>query len=554
MSLRPSHVTIVPEDTVQVTRAAFPRGCLLMTLRDELGSVFDDQRFSTLFPVLGQPAEAPWRLALVTLLQFAEGLSDRQAADAVRGRIDWKYLLALPLTDAGFDSSVLCEFRARLVAGQAEAVLFDTVLDIAKARHLVRADGRQRTDSTRVVAAVRGLNRLAGVTEAMRHALEAAAIAAPDWLRTRAEATWVARYEKATLASRMPKSERARLTLARDIGTDGDRLLAAIHDADAPPRLRAHPAIETLRRMWIQQFFQLDGDIHWRTAIEGIPPAAQFIGTPHDPDAHYARKNAAGWVGYKVHLTETCDADTPRIITHVQTSTAPVNDEHATRPTHLALERKGLLPAQHFVDTGYISAGILVSTQQRFGVDLIGPVRRDMRWQALARKGFTTEAFSIDWDKRAVTCPSGAVSSSWTAAIDNGTTPVFKIKFSRKDCGTCTHRIDCAGAKRIPTLHHTSHAGSAQRLDRWTKTPANCGVREAVRVPSRHRGERCPKRSVSSECAMLATVGQAKVRLQHLETATAMNLMRLAHWMTGDPIAKTRTSHFARLMAQPAPS
>jgi len=146
MCLRPGSPPPAPDDTAHVARLAFPRGNPLLTLRDRLGPVFDDHRFAPLFPSKGQPAEAPWRLALVTLLQFAEGLSDRQAAEAVRSRIDWKYLLGLPLADAGFDSTVLSEFRTRLVTGTAEAVLLDAVLDVAAAHHLLKAGaGNART-------------------------------------------------------------------------------------------------------------------------------------------------------------------------------------------------------------------------------------------------------------------------------------------------------------------------------------------------------------------------------------------------------------------------
>ena len=123
MSLRPQVCPTVPEETVRIARASFPKGSRYMRLRDELGAVFDDSRFAGLFPTRGRPAEAPWRLALVTLFQFAEGLPDRQAAEAVRGRIDWKYALALPLADPGFDSTVLSEFRSRLIEGDAEQVL-----------------------------------------------------------------------------------------------------------------------------------------------------------------------------------------------------------------------------------------------------------------------------------------------------------------------------------------------------------------------------------------------------------------------------------------------
>ena len=133
MSLRSQpDVPPVPDDTARVARAAFRRGNPYLLLRDRLGAVFDDAGFADLYPKRGQPAYAPWRLALVTLMQFREGLSDRQAAEAVRGRIDWKYLLGLGLDDPGFDFSVLCEFRSRLLEHGAGGRLLDRLLDAAR--------------------------------------------------------------------------------------------------------------------------------------------------------------------------------------------------------------------------------------------------------------------------------------------------------------------------------------------------------------------------------------------------------------------------------------
>ncbi len=123
MSLLPQIVYEVPAETARIAHAAFPKKNPYLRLADTLGIIYQDGDFAQLFPFTGQPAPAPVRLALTTILQFAEGLSDRQAADAVRGRIDWKYLLCLELTDPGFDASVLCEFRARLITGEAEELL-----------------------------------------------------------------------------------------------------------------------------------------------------------------------------------------------------------------------------------------------------------------------------------------------------------------------------------------------------------------------------------------------------------------------------------------------
>ena len=116
-------------------------------------------------------------------MQFRENLADRQAAEAVRARIDWKYLLGLELTDPGFDFSVLSEFRDRLLAGNAEELLFDKLLERCRTMGLVKARGQQRTDSTHVLAAIRVINRLELVAETLRAALNELATVAPDWLQ-----------------------------------------------------------------------------------------------------------------------------------------------------------------------------------------------------------------------------------------------------------------------------------------------------------------------------------------------------------------------------------
>jgi transposase len=221
----------VPDDTARVARAAFRRGNPYVLLRDKLGAVFADADFAGLYPKLGQPAYAPWRLALVTLMQFREGLSDRQAADAVRGRIDWKYVLALDLADAGFDFSVLCEFRGRLLQHAATERLLGRLLDAAREGGLLKARSRQRTDSTHVLAAVRTLNRLELVGETLRAALNAIAMAAPDWLRAIAPAGWHERYDRRVEDMRLPEAGSKRDAYAAQVGADGFTLLDALDGA-----------------------------------------------------------------------------------------------------------------------------------------------------------------------------------------------------------------------------------------------------------------------------------------------------------------------------------
>ena len=327
MSLRAPLVYLIPEETARVARAAFPKGNPYIRMRDTRGPLYTNPDFSALFPKDGQPAEAPAQLALITIMQFAEGLSDTQAADAVRGRIDWKYALALELTDSGFDASVLSEFRTRLIAGHAEAQLFETMLTLFREQGLLKARGRQRTDSTHVLAAIQTLNRLECIGETLRHALNRLATVAPEWLQTWVPSVWFERYSRRFEEYRLPPGKGERYTLAEEIGADGRRLLVAIYDPAAPNWLRELPAAQILRQVWVQQFYaaNADGRVRWRTA-EDLPPAPLLISSPYDPDARYGKKRATQWTGYKVHLSETCDDETPNLLTDITTTPATTTD------------------------------------------------------------------------------------------------------------------------------------------------------------------------------------------------------------------------------------
>ena len=276
MSLQPQTTDPVPDETQRVARAAFPKGNRYMRMRDELGEVYTDGLFAELFPRRGQPAKSPGRLAWVTVLQFAEGLSDRQAAEAVRGRIDWKYVLGLELTDPGFDYSVLSEFRERLVTGQTESALLDELLTRLQQRGLLKARGQQRTDSTHILAAVRQLNRVEIVGETLRRALNELAALVPDWLKVLAPPDWFTRYGRRFEQMRLPKERAERERLLETIGRDGLALLEAVRTAPQAKQLQQLAGVEFLRRMWIQQYWlEVDADgrsqLHLR-ADDNQPP------------------------------------------------------------------------------------------------------------------------------------------------------------------------------------------------------------------------------------------------------------------------------------------
>lgn len=238
MSLKPQAIPDIPPEMVRVVCAVFPKGNIYIHLRDTLGTIYHDELFADLYPDRGQPTYAPWRLALVTIFQFMENLTDRQAADAVRSRLDWKYALSLELTDPGFDHTVLSEFRTRLVALTAEERFLEAVLDLCKERGWLKARGRQRTDSTHVLAKIRALNRTECVVETLRHALNILAVVAPDWLRSQVQSDWLKRYGHRASEYRFPSGTDKRQQFVHQVGTDGWDLLAAI-EADTTSRLPA---------------------------------------------------------------------------------------------------------------------------------------------------------------------------------------------------------------------------------------------------------------------------------------------------------------------------
>jgi transposase len=549
MSLRPEDLPTVPDETRRVARAAFPKGTLCMRVADALGPVYRDRQFAGLFPRRGQPAAAPGRLALAVVLQFMEDLSDREAADAVRGRIDWKYALGLALTDPGFDHTVLSEFRTRLVTGGAELLLLDTLLLRLRELGLVKAQGRQRTDSTHVLAAARTLNRLERVGETLRATLNELATVAPDWLRALAPPAWYDRYGRLVENYRLPKTEAARQALAATIGADGRQLLDSVDAATKRPELAQLPAVRVLRQVWAAQYVTEDGRMRLGSAAE-LPPSARQVCSPYDPDARYSSKRDVIWVGYKVQVTETCDPprDGPHVITNVETTPATVPDDNMVAVIHGSLEKRGLLPNEHLVDKGYTDSHVLVDSRRCHGVTIVGPVADDPSWQARLEDGLTKAAFAVDWDREVVTCPAGKESISWLPSTYTKNGMIFEARFARRDCSPCPLRPRCTRGKREPRIiglqarEHFEALRDARKHQRTEMFRASYAARAGIEGTHAQAISRCGLR----RCRY---IGLAKTRLQHILTAVAVNLVRVAEWCAGTPVAKTRRSRFAALQA-----
>jgi transposase len=550
---------------------------LPVVIRDRLGEWLRDEEFAAAFGTRGRPGLSPSRLALVTVLQRAEDLTDRQAADAVRARIDWKYLLGLALEDPGFDHTVLAEFRGRVAEAGLEQVGLDALLRRLAAEGLVKAGGKQRTDSTHVIAAVAALNRLELAGEAVRAAVEALAAAHPDWLAQRiCVADWARRYGTPMTSWRPPASQARRDELAIAYARDGYALLEAVYDRPAPAWLRELPAIDVLRRVLLQNYTRVitgGKEVVRRREKEpegdGLPPGHARIASPYDTDVRCGAKREQYWLGYKLHITETCDdappcscrppdqpaaggpgrhaADCahlvfPNLVTNVATTDAAVTDNQMTAVIHDDLAARNLAPGRHYTDSGYLSAALVVSELARHGIALTGPLLADNSPQARAGRGYARADFAIDYDNKTVTCPQGKTAATWTPCTQRGQEAAVAT-FAASDCGPCPARALCTKSRRrqlslLPRALAQAQA-AARAAEKTTPFQADyarrAGVEGAMHQAASHGARRARYR------------GLPKTRLDHAYMACALNLLRLQAYWTGVPLDRRRTSHLARL-------
>src|SRR5215218_11159151 len=540
MSMHPQPIGPVPEDTARVAKGAFPKGNLYVQMREVLGSIYDDEDFSELFEVRGRPAIAPWRLALVTVMQFSEGLSDRQAAEAVRARIDWKYALGLKLTDPSFNFSVLSEFRWRLLEGGKERLLLEKLLEGCKERGYLKVRGRQRTDSTHVLGALRVLSKWERTAETMRSALNALASADPEWLTEHADPEWFERYGRRIEDQRLPKGKEGREEYLKTVGADGIRLLAHIDDPHAPQALKELAEVEILRQIWEHHYELIDTEVRVLDPKE-MPEAARCIESPYEVEARYSTKRSMGWVGYMVHLTESCDEGLPYLITDVHTTAATATDVKELSAIQDGLARNGLLPAEQLADSSYGSGSNLVSSHARHKIDLIGPAFKDNTWQAKADEGFDVANFRIDWEKKAVTCPEGHQSIRWSETKTARGRQMIHVEFAPDDCTACPSRPLCTRAKNLPralTLQPRDEHEAIQFARRRQRTE------EFIEIYSQRAGiEGTFSQGVRAFGLRQARYrGLKKTHLQEVATATSINVARITDWLNGVPTAATRRS------------
>ena len=299
-----------------------------------------------------------------------------------------------------------------------------------------------------------------------------------------------------------------------------------------------------------------------KAQVDGLPPGRARISSPYDPDARWAAKRDTVWNGYKVHVSETCHppagaspvadgtgphgqpAGRPNRLTHVATTDTTVPDTAMTEPIHTGLAARGLTPEEHLLDSGYPSARLVVASQRDFGITLLTPLLADTSSQARAGAGYDRSAFTIDFDRQQATCPQGHTSSSWNPTAQRGTDTIV-VSFAPATCTPCPTRDQCTTStkRRRQLTVHTREAHQAQADARATQDTTDWQARYALRAGVEGTIHQATARGIRH--ARYRSL--AKVHLQHVYTAIAINLIRLdAHW-TGQPLDRTRTSHLARL-------
>ena len=379
------------------------------------------------------------------------------------------------------------------------------------------------------------------------HALNSLAVVAPDWLRDQVAPEWFDRYGPRMDTYHLPKTAAARDTVAAPIGTDGRRLLQAVEAASELPWLREIPAVQVLRQVWAEPYTNLPGPLRWR-AVQELASSAELMASPYDPEARYSTKRGVTGVGSKVHLTETCDADSPHLITHVRATPATTPDSAIGPTIQHGLARRDLLPSIHVFDSGYVDAELFVTAQMTHQIEVLGPAFGSYSRQRRAGQGYDLSAFVLDGEAQQARCPQGQPSVKWTPGRDRSGDPVVRIRFDTATCRACPGRRACTWAQEAPRqltarpqVHHEAIQAARRRQATqalWRQYATRAGIEGTHTQAIRRCGLR--------RCRY---VGQAKAHVQPVITAAAIDMVRVAAWLAGTPRATTRQSAFAALAA-----
>jgi transposase len=522
MCLKPQPPRPIPEETKALVGRMLDERTVYRFVGDVLFDRFHDEDFADLYSYTGQPAISPVLLSFVLIFKSLERCSNRQAANNVRFRLDWKYALHLPLDYAGFDQNVIAEFRHRLLDNGVEARIFNAIFKELRELGYYKPRGIQHTDSIAIETHYRTLHRIELMVETLRKAVHDLLREAPDWTRATLPGVWEERYSQRCKSERMKEEERQALSVT--VGDDGQWLLERLEQDDAGD-LRDIDAVETLRDVWSRHYYK-DADGHMRWTADGERGGSQVIETPYDVEACWATKRKQDWIGYKLQVTETDDAGYPHLITDIALTNAAESDMAALEEIRARQKEQNTLPSERYVDSAYVSGELLKDGRKDYGEELIGPIRNTATAQSKIPNGFTHADFQVDWESKRVTCPAGH-----NTVIFSTGTQGLQATFKAKLCRACPLQARCCtGKKEGRSLRFGPHYPETQELRRRQKTDAfkrayalhRSGIEACLSALMRGQGLRTTRH-----------VGLLSNHLHALCAGAAVNLARVAAWRTG---------------------
>jgi transposase len=511
----------MPIETERIGQKLLPEHDVYRLIGDRLFAQLNEAEYADLYSTEGKPGISPILLAFVTVFQFMEKLADRQAVRALQMRLDWKYALHLPLEYAGFDFSVLSEFRDRLIKGRAEGRVFEKLVEQIRALGLIKEHGKQRSDSIAMLTKVRQLGRLETVVETLRLAIVAIVDHDPAWSKEILLLSWEDKYGERFVRQRY--NEKEWQEYEEQIGENGQWLLERIEKGGVPAEIQSLPEVQVLKTVWTQQFRTEAGKIVYTDSKKY--DGHTRIQSPHDPEARYSRKRHFEWVGDKVQLTETEDAGYPHIITDIVATSSNRTDYEELPAIQARLEQRDCTPAEHYVDAGYMSGPNLDSSQKR-QINLIGPLQTVTTPQDLLPDGITRAQFQIDAEHQTVTCPQGIVARH-PSPVNNS----LKFQFPQAQCTACELRARCCTGKGGRTIgisayyELTEAAYARQNTEAFKKDyhQHRSGVEGSLSALVRGQGLRVARYT-----------GSKKRNLQAIFSGCAANLLRTARWLAGE--------------------
>ena len=511
----------MPTETGRIGQKLLKDNDVYRLIGERLFEQLNEQEYADLYSAEGKPGISPVILAFITVFQYMEKLSDRQAINSLRMRLDWKYALHLELEYEGFDFSVLSEFRDRLIEGQAEGRVFEKLVEQIQKMGLIKEHGKQRSDSIAMLSKVRRLSRLESVVETLRLAIVAIVDTDPKWSQEIIPPDWEEKYGERFV--RQKYSEKEWQEYEEQIGDNGHWLLGRLEKGSAPAEVQNLPAVQVLKTVWAQQFREEAGKMVYKD-LKTYDGHTQ-IQSPHDPEARYSRKRHFEWVGDKVQVTETEDEGYPHIITDIVGTSSNRTDYEELSAIQDRLAQRGYLPAEHYVDAGYMSGPNLDSSQKK-QIDLIGPLPTVRTPQDMLPDGMTRAHFQINSEKKTVTCPKGYVAKN--PIPDHNS---LSFRFPAAVCAACEFHARCCTGKAGRTIgisayyELTEAAQARQKTDAFKKDyhQHRSGVEGSLSALVRGHGMR-----------MARYIGQKKRNVQAVFTGCAANLKRTASWMNGE--------------------